>query len=49
MPQALLQTALPLPIRRGKVRDIYDMGSELLIVSGVSCRHWAISSRETTG
>lgn len=30
----VLETHLPgLPVRRGKVRDIYDLGSELLIVS----------------
>lgn len=30
---ALLETALPLPCRRGKVRDVYDLGQQLLIVS----------------
>ncbi|WP_146579058.1 phosphoribosylaminoimidazolesuccinocarboxamide synthase [Neorhodopirellula pilleata] len=30
---ALLQTHLPLPRRQGKVRDVYDLGDELLIVS----------------
>jgi len=30
---ALLETQLPLPRRSGKVRDIYDLGQELLIVS----------------
>jgi len=30
---ALLQTDLPLPVRRGKVRDVYDLGDRLLIVS----------------
>jgi len=30
---ALLQTNLPLPVRRGKVRDVYDLGDRLLIVS----------------
>ncbi|TWT70660.1 Phosphoribosylaminoimidazole-succinocarboxamide synthase [Crateriforma conspicua] len=30
---ALLSTALPLPRRSGKVRDVYDLGSGLLIVS----------------
>jgi phosphoribosylaminoimidazole-succinocarboxamide synthase len=30
----LLETSLPLPLfRRGKVRDVYDLGDELLIVS----------------
>ncbi|HEY6844056.1 MAG TPA: phosphoribosylaminoimidazolesuccinocarboxamide synthase [Thermoanaerobaculia bacterium] len=31
---ALLQTALPLPlVRRGKVRDVYDLGEEFLFVA----------------
>lgn len=30
---ALLQTNLPLPKRSGKVRDVYDLGDSLLIVS----------------
>ena len=30
---ALLGTNLPLPRRRGKVRDVYDLGEQLLIVS----------------
>ena len=30
---ALLETKLPLPRRRGKVRDVYDLGNSLLIVS----------------
>ncbi|HHE41949.1 MAG TPA: phosphoribosylaminoimidazolesuccinocarboxamide synthase, partial [Dehalococcoidia bacterium] len=31
---ALTETSLPLPLfQRGKVRDIYDLGDELLIVS----------------
>jgi len=29
----LLQSTLPLPVRRGKVRDVYDMGGQLLIVA----------------
>ncbi|MCA9159288.1 MAG: phosphoribosylaminoimidazolesuccinocarboxamide synthase, partial [Planctomycetales bacterium] len=29
----LLTTSLPYPKRRGKVRDVYDLGDELLIVS----------------
>jgi phosphoribosylaminoimidazole-succinocarboxamide synthase len=34
MPNPVLQTSLAnLPVRRGKVRDIYDLGSELLLVS----------------
>lgn len=30
---ALLRTDLPLPVRRGKVRDVYDLGDRLAIVS----------------
>jgi phosphoribosylaminoimidazole-succinocarboxamide synthase len=30
---ALLQSDLPFPIRRGKVRDVYDLGDYLLIVA----------------
>src|SRR6476620_1749751 len=30
---ALLQSDLPFPVRRGKVRDVYDLGSALLIVA----------------
>ena len=33
MPTALLQSTLPLPVRRGKVRDVYDLGDSLLIVA----------------
>jgi phosphoribosylaminoimidazole-succinocarboxamide synthase len=33
MPQALLQSDLPFPVRRGKVRDVYDLGEPLLIVA----------------
>lgn len=33
MSDAILQTTLPLPVRRGKVRDVYDLGDTLLIVS----------------
>jgi phosphoribosylaminoimidazole-succinocarboxamide synthase len=31
--EALLQSTLPLPVRRGKVRDVYDLGDALLIVA----------------
>lgn len=31
--QAVLTTSLPFPKRSGKVRDVYDLGSELLIVA----------------
>jgi phosphoribosylaminoimidazole-succinocarboxamide synthase len=30
---ALLQSTLPFPVRRGKVRDVYDLGDSLLIVA----------------
>jgi phosphoribosylaminoimidazole-succinocarboxamide synthase len=30
---SLLSTNLPFPVRRGKVRDVYDLGNRLLIVS----------------
>jgi phosphoribosylaminoimidazole-succinocarboxamide synthase len=33
MPSALLQSTLPFPVRRGKVRDVYDLGDKLLIVA----------------
>ena len=33
-PQVILQTDIPgLPVRRGKVRDVYDLGNELLLVA----------------
>ncbi len=31
--EALLQSDLPFPVRRGKVRDVYDLGDTLLIVA----------------
>jgi phosphoribosylaminoimidazole-succinocarboxamide synthase len=33
MVDALLQSELPFPVRRGKVRDVYDLGKQLLIVA----------------
>jgi len=33
MNSPLLQSSLPLPMRRGKVRDVYDLGDRLLIVA----------------
>jgi phosphoribosylaminoimidazole-succinocarboxamide synthase len=33
MATALLQSDLPFPVRRGKVRDVYDLGNALLIVA----------------
>jgi phosphoribosylaminoimidazole-succinocarboxamide synthase len=31
--EALLQSTLPMPVRRGKVRDVYDLGDSLLIIA----------------
>src|SRR5580765_4507428 len=33
MADALLKSDLPFPVRRGKVRDVYDLGDALLIVA----------------
>jgi phosphoribosylaminoimidazole-succinocarboxamide synthase len=33
MPAAFMKSDLPLPVRRGKVRDVYDLGDNLLIVA----------------
>jgi phosphoribosylaminoimidazole-succinocarboxamide synthase len=33
MSEALLQSDLPFPVRRGKVRDVYDLGEQVLIVA----------------
>src|SRR5581483_1535050 len=33
MKPALLESSLPFPVRRGKVRDVYDLGDVLLIVA----------------
>src|SRR6202162_5144073 len=33
MNQPLLQSSLSFPVRRGKVRDVYDLGDQLLIVA----------------
>jgi phosphoribosylaminoimidazole-succinocarboxamide synthase len=33
MEETLLQSNLPFPVRRGKVRDVYDLGEALLIVA----------------
>jgi phosphoribosylaminoimidazole-succinocarboxamide synthase len=33
MAEALYESSLPFPVRRGKVRDVYDLGSALLIVA----------------
>lgn len=45
MGQSVLQTTLKdLPVRRGKVRDIYDLGEELLLVSTdrISAFDWVL-------
>ena len=33
MPDVLYESSLPFPLRRGKVRDVYDLGDALLIVA----------------
>src|SRR3954471_5353008 len=33
MSDVLLESNLPFPLRRGKVRDVYDLGNALLIVA----------------
>ncbi len=33
MPDVLYESSLPFPMRRGKVRDVYDVGNALLIVA----------------
>jgi phosphoribosylaminoimidazole-succinocarboxamide synthase len=45
MSQPMLQSSLPgLPVRRGKVRDIYDLGDQLLLVSTdrISAFDWVL-------
>ena len=45
MPSTILQTSLAdLPVRRGKVRDIYDLGDRLLLVSTdrISAFDWVL-------
>ena len=45
MPSTILQTSLAeLPVRRGKVRDIYDLGDHLLLVSTdrISAFDWVL-------
>lgn len=44
--KALLQTSLNFPVRRGKVRDIYDLGDEILLVSTdrISAFDWILPS-----
>lgn len=42
----VLQTSLDMPVRHGKVRDIYDMGENLLLVSSdrISAFDWVLPS-----
>jgi phosphoribosylaminoimidazole-succinocarboxamide synthase len=43
----VLETALPgIPVRRGKVRDVYDLGDRLLLVSSdrISAFDWVLPS-----
>ena len=44
MTAALLETSLPFPLRRGKVRDVYDLGDRLLLVSTdrISAFDWVL-------
>jgi phosphoribosylaminoimidazole-succinocarboxamide synthase len=43
-PSALLETGLPFPVRRGKVRDVYDLGETLLLVATdrISAFDWVL-------
>ncbi|HWB07874.1 MAG TPA: phosphoribosylaminoimidazolesuccinocarboxamide synthase [Pirellulales bacterium] len=43
-PSAILETSLPLPVRRGKVRDVYDLGETLLLVATdrISAFDWVL-------
>ena len=43
---ALLPTSLDFPVRRGKVRDVYDFGDEVLLVSSdrISAFDWILPS-----
>lgn len=42
----VIETSLPFPIRRGKVRDVYDLGEEVLLVSSdrISAFDWILPS-----
>jgi phosphoribosylaminoimidazole-succinocarboxamide synthase len=46
MNTALLTTNLPFPCRRGKVRDVYDLGDRLLMISSdrISAFDWVLST-----
>jgi phosphoribosylaminoimidazole-succinocarboxamide synthase len=41
---SLLQSSLPFPVRRGKVRDVYDLGQSLLLVATdrISAFDWVL-------
>jgi phosphoribosylaminoimidazole-succinocarboxamide synthase len=43
---SLLQSELPFPVRRGKVRDVYDLGRSLLLVATdrISAFDWVLPS-----
>ncbi len=43
-PNAVLETELPFPKRQGKVRDVYDLGDQLLIISSdrISAFDWVL-------
>ena len=50
MTEGVLQTALSdYPVRRGKVRDIYDLGDQLLLVSTdrISAFDWVLPTVRT--
>ncbi len=52
MTEGVLQTALSdYPFRRGKVRDIYDLGDQLLLVSTdrISAFDWLLPTVTDTG
>jgi phosphoribosylaminoimidazole-succinocarboxamide synthase len=44
MSSVVLQTQLPFPRRQGKVRDVYDLGDKLLVVSSdrISAFDWVM-------
>ncbi len=46
MSVALLETSLPYPCRRGKVRDVYDLGDRLALISTdrISAFDWVLPS-----
>lgn len=42
----VIETSLPFPVRRGKVRDVYDLGEDVLLVSSdrISAFDWILPS-----